>query len=745
MKESNLKITDMPSWIDIFPWLSLRGWKRAISENDVSPIIDSRHWLIQVDINSDSYFDKVREISEIVTGSQRTSRLGYLFSLIPLSLNFEDLEIEDSLKGRLRNSQLFQFIDVDENNLEDLSFSAELGFKDEIDFVYSLVDASVGEAITDENWINHVPNISTQTSSNGIHNKDFGDSQGEEEASGSPYSELVIQIHKLIDMNFDHPIILNPLLSEELDSGKIQQLLDLLFSSNREHTFENQQKHFVDSPFDQLTYDLENLLSGLNEREQTIFIGRLLTKPSRTLESIGTELNLTRERVRQLEREILNSVVQLHENSDAFQNASISIKEFASELTTLDKTINKWSYLQDEVINASLPTWFVLDQIDDSFESDGRWLAVPGLRQVKERFDAEFDLHSSPYGYIAEEELLEIFAEKVNLSRSELIEWFEGAGYDFFGGLVTNPSIKSMNSKAAALLHYLQKPQQTADLHNALGGATSVRSLKNSLSSDERIVRNGIDSWGLSEWGIDEYTGIQNELIKIVEQKGSVPLDELLIDLPKRFDVAVSSVRTYSDTWPLAIKGGMVVKATERKKSTKTLKDTKNVYHHVGYLAHRIVINSDHVRGSGSPCPPYVAQAQKVEQGTSLSIETPKPFRPIKISWVSVGPTYGSLKTNLEILNARIGSNVVIRFFGGNAEVTLLPSFDNLSVVQQIRLQLGYQDISENVLSLTEISSILGLGGNNSWSNIVRVLSERGEHKLVEMLIAPEINSFKIN
>jgi len=93
-------------------------------------------------------------------------------------------------------------------------------------------------------------------------------------------------------------------LDEQIIEGEPQTKLDFLESnqkSQEEISIDNQQSS-------SLKKGLEKALSKLNEREKYIIENRLLTENQKTLEDIGKQFKISRERVRQIEKSAITKI-----------------------------------------------------------------------------------------------------------------------------------------------------------------------------------------------------------------------------------------------------------------------------------------------------------------------------------------------------------------------------------------------------------------------------------------------------
>ena len=64
------------------------------------------------------------------------------------------------------------------------------------------------------------------------------------------------------------------------------------------------------------------------------------------------------------------------------------------------------------------------------------------------------------------------------------------------------------------------------------------------MSADERTVRVSRTDWALKTWGLEEYSGVAQEIgRRIDEQGGRVRITELAEEIAEQFNVKAASVR----------------------------------------------------------------------------------------------------------------------------------------------------------------------------------------------------------
>ena len=117
--------------------------------------------------------------------------------------------------------------------------------------------------------------------------------------------ELVVEEDDVVEMNrrLGGDKSLNVSVSDEDESEQIDFLVDK--SQNVEESLSRRQEANYKMQI------LQKCLSQLNEREQYIVKNRMLTEHPETLEEIGQKFNISRERIRQIEKTSLDKLKAL--------------------------------------------------------------------------------------------------------------------------------------------------------------------------------------------------------------------------------------------------------------------------------------------------------------------------------------------------------------------------------------------------------------------------------------------------
>lgn len=482
------------------------------------------------------------------------------------------------------------------------------------------------------------------------------------------------------------------------------------------------------APTDMVYELVEDFLTQFNERDLRILMGRKLEQPAKTLDALGAEFGITRERVRQLESLINRQMTAWFDNNDEVALHSMLIRKHVGKICTLESLLAKFPALTENINDLDLPSWYVFDQFDDSFESDGTWVTVPSLKEVAADFDDVFEAHVTEEGFIELDRLSELLEGWGSASITGITAWAQSRGYRVVGNLLVSPEIRSMNSLAVVALANLGVPASETDLHALVAADKSIRSFSNQLASDSRLIRAANAMWALASWGGTEYLGIRQEILRRVDENETVTLAELVAELPALYNVAASSVHTYATTWPLESVGGVVRRASKPVAPTRPLYRGKGVIFIDGGLAFRMVVNADNLRGSGFALPSPLAGALGVVQGGEREFMATGSEKPVRIRWKKMQPQASSIQPNLKQLGAKLGDVVALTFVDGRSNVV---SFGPLTdepgeAIRQLLLLTP-----TTPLTTAAIATALGLASTSTWAEILELVQLRHETELL--------------
>jgi len=308
------------------------------------------------------------------------------------------------------------------------------------------------------------------------------------------------------------------------------------------------------------------LLSVLGDRARDVTMSRFgLGKDSqrKTLESIGGEYGITRERVRQIENFALKTI----KNSSGFEEAQAVLDELRGFIDELGSILTESELLgqisEDRGTQNHIIFLLTLGDVFDKKKEDKhfnhRWSvddnvsnkvhqALHGLYQGLSRDDL-----------IVEGEILKAFSKKLSGSLSgevnedTLRRWLgisKVIGRNHLGewGLTSSPNIKARGIRDYAYLvirrhgsplHFTEVAQQIEDTFDR---GAHVATCHNELIKDKaRFALVGRGLYGLTEWGYSN--GVVRDVIsKVLREEGPLSKEDLVDKILKERYVKANTV-----------------------------------------------------------------------------------------------------------------------------------------------------------------------------------------------------------
>lgn len=311
---------------------------------------------------------------------------------------------------------------------------------------------------------------------------------------------------------------------------------------------------------------LEKILQGFSVRSQDIVRERfgVSSKQPKTLEEIGKEYRITRERVRQIIRSVMKEV--LSKKADApFQTTKSTLELFLGEKSAVAK--------ESDILES-------LGKGDSHEEGALRFFleCIPGIVLVKEDIDVErsyalpsfsldawhflknkvCDLFKKEQRVFEREELEKFFSEVSKSENPETLFHFlalsKEVQQNVFGkwGLASWSDVhpKGTREKAYLILKTLKKPlhfREITELIDSYGlqkrtKKTHPQTVHNELIKDKRFVLVGRGTYALSEWGYQR--GTVRQVLEAILSKSSQPMtrDEIIRSVLEMRQVKKSTI-----------------------------------------------------------------------------------------------------------------------------------------------------------------------------------------------------------
>ncbi|MFH1643023.1 MAG: sigma factor-like helix-turn-helix DNA-binding protein [Patescibacteria group bacterium] len=274
-------------------------------------------------------------------------------------------------------------------------------------------------------------------------------------------------------------------------------------------------------------------LNELPERTKNIIERRFGLVGVETLEAIGRDYGITRERVRQIESDGLSKMTKkLGKNHEVFKHLKDFLKNFgglrredilikelggnqfqpqALLLLNLSKELKKHS------ANNNFYTFWTIDNSYFELAKKNINILTKELKDSKQTMD------------------IKDCAEKLNIKPKVLISYLEISkviekGPEGRYGLSDWPEInpRGVKDKAYLVFKRLIKPLHFSEVASLIGEKALVQTVHNELIRDPRFVLVGRGIYALSEWGYQPGT-VKDVIFSILkESKTSLSKDEVL-------------------------------------------------------------------------------------------------------------------------------------------------------------------------------------------------------------------------
>lgn len=440
------------------------------------------------------------------------------------------------------------------------------------------------------------------------------------------------------------------------------------------------------SPAAQLT----ELLNEFNETQQLILDSRILQPVQATLQEIGDQLNLSRERIRQLQKQTEKFLRYLAMKYRTLVAHSEKLHQqlgmIVPDQHPLSSATMRETYGADpHPLHRRLFFWL------GGFREfrDGLWLhhssSLATLRDELRRNASATGLSTADAGDLLEEHgCHRAFTDAIIRAAPHLHHWHDR----WFGHSLT------IADKAALVLSGLGQPATVARIMELADLTNNVRSVQARLHADDRFIRSAKQHFALAEWGLPEYLGAPDTMAALIRSAGgSMDLNELADTIEKTFGVNSSTARAYARAPMFVVENQQIRlrRAGEPYEIPDRVHSREGVFRYPQQVVLILRVAKDMLRGSGRSLHADVAASLGVTPGSERT------FRgsgfDLRITWPMsgwAGGSLGSVKPALESLsgtpragqilrlNFRLDEQTVSARLAGTNELEAMQPFDAL-------------------------------------------------------------------
>lgn len=464
---------------------------------------------------------------------------------------------------------------------------------------------------------------------------------------------------------------------------------------------------------------VDEIVEEMDERQRVILTQRLIAEAPLTLEELGSEFGVTRERARQIETKVKEL---LHE--DRLRGFFDAIIGGLGTLKPQQEVLEAFPSLGHRVTSMDAPLWQLATALPVDIEFNGAWCASPSLKAARAASQEMLEQVADAYGVV----------DLTDTPESPLLNpsWVVAQGWEIREQHVITRA-RSVNDWAAALLSIKGEPMTAEEIHGQLPTARSLPSLKNALGSDERFTRINLTGWALADWKMDTYTTIRDAIARTLDaHEGEILLEDLANSISARYGVATKSVITYAAAYPFTTERGKVHRAASAPTPRRKPAQTPRLYQRGSDWLLRLQLNSEQMRGSGWAIPAALAHAIGLAPGERVSLSGPA--GEITCTWVGQQPALGSIRSAIMDAELNDGAHVLL-VFGEDMDFSLEDvRGESLGPLAAALGMVGADVGLSGAVATATLAASVGLAPWTDMQKIIDLLEARGELDLAGRL-----------
>ncbi|MFG2114744.1 hypothetical protein ACGFRB_19245 [Streptomyces sp. NPDC048718] len=487
---------------------------------------------------------------------------------------------------------------------------------------------------------------------------------------------------------------------------------------------------------------LESLISDWGERQLSVAAGRTFGQNRISLESLGEQFGVSRERARQIQV-ALEKKLQLWLHSGAgqpFLGHLLAVQELLGPVATETELRELHPVHELAVPALGLPLWQLIASLLPDRTWTSGWLVEGDLDGRIEQARAELTRRCSESAPVWAE-VVELLGE-LGIREAAAEEWLLAVkGFRVTDGHLL-PWGRSVNDRAEAVLMLVGHPLAMEDLLARLDDGTALASLRNQIQTDDRFMRRDRDLYGLRRWGGVEYLGIREMIIRELESVGGeAKSEDLITSLCSQFDVSDKSVRAYlaAPEFERFKRGWIRVAASTETGSAdyqprRDVAQTRRCFQTgQGTWWYRLDVNGEHLRGSGFTIPAGFAAHLGLTPGGRLELS--HDVGDIQLVWRNQ-PSCGSIRPLLERMDAVEGDHVFVAAKDGRLKALRLADEPDLNLTdtqRALRLMALSGQVTEKDMPAV-LGRRIGLADARTMDEVLAHLRIRGDKDILELL-----------
>ena len=502
----------------------------------------------------------------------------------------------------------------------------------------------------------------------------------------------------------------------------------------------------LEHSFSSNTLDIEfqDFMDILNERERTIFESRILPNSSElfTLQEIADRFGLTREAIRLSELKLLSRVEELKHKffsfgldvAHQFRSAIGSIAPIADLPETL-------------VAKLQLPTGRLICFLAGGYIFTNNGLITKRGTDVNIRGllnSTILESESSEAGIDETENLVN------NLVAKDVATWVADSlvrSTSHIGHFDTKSFVipESLNQKFKMYLRLTNLSSTPEDSMPFLSkyGQVNERSLKNSIVTDQEILRVGPNLYGLAEWGLPEFKTLLKSMESFLLKNGPTTTADLCNQLHEKYGVKKNSISMYAQMHHKFVQENGVVRLREADEPVVyglSINQENSCFMSGEFWTWRVTVDHDVTRGSGITIPmglaahleliPDIAQNFNHQLGVS------------SFNWTGINPSISSLRLVSESLNCSHGDFLFLTIDKSKKSIGIdvRPGHSQKLGAEENLRNYYCADQSESADQCAQRALGINLGGETLWHNL-SMRAENSSDQVLQLITEQHLDS----
>ncbi|MFI7444278.1 sigma factor-like helix-turn-helix DNA-binding protein [Nonomuraea indica] len=485
---------------------------------------------------------------------------------------------------------------------------------------------------------------------------------------------------------------------------------------------------------------IDSVFAALDDRQRAIARDRLYAGRRATLDELAQRFSVTRERIRQIERDLREYVDNWLGGPEAVPLVAhvAWLRGRLGSAVPADDLAAAVPWHRAELRALGIPIWRFVRTLLTGYEQADGWLIAGGAEELREKTRQLFADGPRP---LAEAVTM---VSQLGVREDVAERWITSVPQIRVLDQHVVPWPRSINEKTEAVLLVSGQPLSPEEIQDRIGEDYSLVGIRNQLTADDRFRRVDRNKYGLTRWGGDEYLGIREMIAREIERAGGeASVSTIVTNLTSRYDVSESSVRAYAGGpgFERTQRGWIRVAGTspggeaEPYQPRRDVSETRRSFRsRDGRWWHRVDVNAEHLRGSGSPLPTGFAAYLGMAPGGQLTASTPS--GDVVISWHNQ-PTMGSIRNVLADFKASEGDHVFLTVSDGGELLTrYLPAAPvSLPPLNRALYLIGYTaPVNSELEGLRLIGARIGLPDTATRDEVLARLRERGDRDILGFL-----------